>query len=172
MANMYKSTLESSLTPTGDAVTGDVLSGKTFMNSNGPQTGSMPNNGAVSGTATQSQPYTIPEGYHNGSGVVTASGSAINDMIISGIFANAGTQTISNKAGGMLLIQFGRTDTAWGVEQSITTNGLTLIKKITSSAYAQVSGVSSEFIQSWLYSIDSGTASYSTQFAHAQTIFT
>lgn len=77
MANMYKSTLESSLTPTGDAVNGDVLSGKTFMNSNGPQTGSMPNNGAVSGTATPSQPYTIPEGYHNGQGVVTASGGTI-----------------------------------------------------------------------------------------------
>lgn len=159
-------------TPTGNASTSDVLSGKTFMNSNGAQTGAMPNRGAVSGTATPSQPYTIPAGYHNGSGVVTASGSAISDMSISGISANAGTQTISNKAGGMLLIQFGRTDVAWGVDQSITTNGLTLIKKMTSSAYAQVSGASIEYIQSWLYSIDSANASYSTQFAHAQSIFT
>lgn len=63
-------------TPTGNASASDVLSGKTFMNSNGAQTGAMPNRGAVSGTATPSQPYTIPEGYHNGLGTVTAQGGS------------------------------------------------------------------------------------------------
>lgn len=86
MANMYKSTLESGgLTPTGNATSADVLSGKTFMNSSGAQTGSMTNNGAVSGTATPTQPYTIPEGYHNGQGQVTASGGqcAIGNVALS-----------------------------------------------------------------------------------------
>ena len=82
MANMYKSNLEvGGITPTGNATSADVLTGKTFMNSNGAQTGSMTNNGAVSGTATPSQPYTIPEGYHNGQGVVTASGSSGNPVV-------------------------------------------------------------------------------------------
>lgn len=75
MANHYRSVLASGGgAPTGNAQPAEVLSGKTFENSNGPQTGTMPNNGAVSGTATPSQPYTIPAGYHNGSGVVTSSG--------------------------------------------------------------------------------------------------
>ena len=76
MANMYRSVLSGGGTaPTGDAVAADVLTGKTFSNANAVGiSGTMPNNGAVSGTATPSQPYTIPAGYHNGSGTVTADG--------------------------------------------------------------------------------------------------
>ena len=77
MGNMYPSHLAGGGgSPTGDAQPSEVLSGKTFENANGPQTGTMPNQGAVSGTAAPSQPYTIPAGYHNGSGVVTATGAA------------------------------------------------------------------------------------------------
>lgn len=77
MANQYRSVLASSgPAPTGgDALPAEVLSGKTFTNDNGAQTGTMINRGAVSGTASPTQPYTIPEGYHNGSGVVTADGA-------------------------------------------------------------------------------------------------
>lgn len=78
MANHYRSVLASGggVQPTGDAIAADVLTGKTFSNANTVGiTGTMPNNGAVSGQATPSQPYTIPAGYHNGSGVVTASGA-------------------------------------------------------------------------------------------------
>lgn len=75
MANHYRSVLESGggVQPTGDAVAADVLTGKTFSNANAVGiAGTMPNRGAVSGQATPSQPYTIPAGYHNGNGVVTA----------------------------------------------------------------------------------------------------
>lgn len=77
MSNLYKSTLASAGTaPTGDAVAADVLTGKTFSNASATGiSGTMVNNGAVSGTATPSQPYTIPEGYHNGNGKVTATGT-------------------------------------------------------------------------------------------------
>lgn len=86
MANMYRSVLATGgAAPTGNAQPAEVISGKTFENSDGPQTGTMPNNGAVSGQATPSQPYTIPAGYHNGSGVVTASGVELNyEVSISG----------------------------------------------------------------------------------------
>lgn len=83
MANMYRSVLASGGgTPTGNAQPAEVLNGKTFENSNGPQTGTMPNNGAVSGTATPSQPYTIPEGYHNGLGTVTGSGGNVDTSFV------------------------------------------------------------------------------------------
>lgn len=86
MANMYRSVLAGGggVQPTGDAVAADVLTGKTFSNADGiGKTGTMPNNGAVSGTATPSQPYTIPAGYHNGSGTVTAAITNNADFVFS-----------------------------------------------------------------------------------------
>ncbi|MGC6177010.1 hypothetical protein [Lacrimispora sp. 38-1] len=50
----------------------DVLSGKVIVDKNGePLTGTMPNRGAVSQVLGVNGTYTIPEGYHNGSGKVT-----------------------------------------------------------------------------------------------------
>lgn len=65
----------SGLTPTGNATAGDVLSGKTFSNESGTdKTGTMPDNGAVSAALdTGTTSYTIPAGYHNGSGSVSIS---------------------------------------------------------------------------------------------------
>ena len=58
-----------------DATAGDVLYGKTIVSANGTEiTGSMTNNGAVSKTldaTTSNQSYTVPAGYHNGSGTVS-----------------------------------------------------------------------------------------------------
>ena len=51
----------------------DVLESKIFVDSNGEeQTGTMPNNGAVSQSITSTNTgYTIPAGYHNGNGRVS-----------------------------------------------------------------------------------------------------
>ena len=58
-----------------DATAGDVLYGKTIVAADGTEiTGSMTNNGAVSKTldaTTSNQSYTVPAGYHNGSGTVS-----------------------------------------------------------------------------------------------------
>ena len=64
----------------GNASTSQVLSGRTFYGSNyTKQTGTMPNRGAVTNTiTTQGGSYTIPAGYHNGSGKVTASFSNLS----------------------------------------------------------------------------------------------
>ena len=57
-----------------DATAGDVLAGKTIVAADGTEvTGTMPNRGAVSKTldaTTGNQSYTVPAGYHNGSGTV------------------------------------------------------------------------------------------------------
>lgn len=83
MANAYRSVLASSgPAPTGgDALPAEVLAGKTFTNDNGSQTGTMVNRGAVSQTIQPGGSYTIPEGYHNGSGTVSASSMSV-DLVI------------------------------------------------------------------------------------------
>ena len=81
MSNNYTSALGVSgggVQPTGNAQPADVLSGKTFSNADGVgKTGTMVNNGAVSQTLSGGQSYTIPEGYHNGSGIVSAIASGL-----------------------------------------------------------------------------------------------
>lgn len=60
------------------AVAGDVLANKVFVGANGQETaGTMVNNGAANGTidGMAEDSYTIPAGYHNGSGSVTLTDS-------------------------------------------------------------------------------------------------
>jgi hypothetical protein len=78
----------------GDAVEANVLSGKKFfVDSYTAKTGTMPNNGAVAPSALGAGgSYTIPKGYHDGSGKVTvqslatmtASADATAAQILSG----------------------------------------------------------------------------------------
>ena len=50
----------------------EALSGKTFHARGTAYTGTMPNNGSVSGTiVTKAGTYTVPQGYHDGSGSVS-----------------------------------------------------------------------------------------------------
>ena len=61
-------------TLSGTAVAADVLYGETFYNTTGAAvTGSMTNNGAVTATidGLTTTSYTVPAGYHNGSGTVS-----------------------------------------------------------------------------------------------------
>ena len=69
----------------------EILSGQTAYGSAGTKlTGTMPNNGAVSGEVSSvSTPYTIPAGYHDGSGTVsvdsTSAGLLVPGNIKSGV---------------------------------------------------------------------------------------
>ena len=134
MGNMYPSHLAGGGGGySGTAQPADVLTGETFINANGPQTGSMTNNAAVSGTATPTQPYTIPEGYHNGNGSVSASiGSVYDAVTITDAVAQSqgqSAQTITCEIGDLLLgLVVGTPSTPTGTddvtsEYSLTTHG-------------------------------------------------
>lgn len=72
-AQNFPSEINNITLATGNAGTGDVLSGKTFSNSNGNGlNGAMPNRESWGTTINPSGSVTIPEGYHNGSGKVSA----------------------------------------------------------------------------------------------------
>lgn len=70
----------------------DVLAGKVIVDKDGePLTGTMPNIGAVSQALNAGGSYTVPVGYHNGSGKITANslasqtlGTATSAHILSG----------------------------------------------------------------------------------------
>lgn len=59
--------------PSGNAAEAQVLAGYTFSNASGVgKAGGMPNRGAVTAGLNAGGAYTIPAGYHNGAGKVTA----------------------------------------------------------------------------------------------------
>ena len=58
-------------TSDADAVAAEILNNKTAYVNGVKVTGNMPNNGAVSGSISDvSTPYSVPAGYHDGSGTV------------------------------------------------------------------------------------------------------
>lgn len=109
-----------------DVTAADVLSGKNFHGRDGESaSGSMTNRGAVSGTiATKAGTYTIPAGYHNGSGTVGIS-SAEQQKIIAGNIKNGvtilGVQgTYTGEGAEMQSKSVTYTPTATAQSQSVT----------------------------------------------------
>jgi hypothetical protein len=68
------------------ATEAEILAGKTSYNKGVKITGKMTNNGAVSGTiSTKAGEYTVPQGYHDGSGKVVISSTEQAKIIPSNI---------------------------------------------------------------------------------------
>lgn len=68
------------------ATAAEVLSGKTFAKGGQVLTGSMKNNGAVSGSiSTKTGEYTVPQGYHDGSGKVSIASAEQAKLIATNI---------------------------------------------------------------------------------------
>lgn len=81
----------------GDATAAQILSGKIAYVDGAKVTGSMTNRGAISKTLSPGSSYTIPAGYHNGSGKVTASNMPQASKILYGriyqLYDNANVST-------------------------------------------------------------------------------
>lgn len=68
------------------AAVGEVLATKTFHARGTALTGTMTNNGAVSGTITaKNTPYVVPQGYHDGSGTVSLDSTSASLLVAENI---------------------------------------------------------------------------------------
>ncbi len=95
-------------TKVGTATAANVLSGKTFTNgSTVGATGTMKNNGAIQASVGYDGTYTIPAGYHNGSGVVTSNvtSGSLNNAATAGVTytENSATATIIPDKGALYI---------------------------------------------------------------------
>lgn len=86
------------------ATASEILSGKTAYNKGNKVTGTMKNNGAVTGTITTKEgQYTVPQGYHDGSGKVgissTEQAKIIANNIRQGVTILGVTGTMSTTEG-------------------------------------------------------------------------
>ncbi len=73
-------------TSDANAVAAEILSGRTAYANGSKVTGDMTNNGAVSGTiSTKDGVYTVPNGYHDGSGTVQISSTEQAKIIAANI---------------------------------------------------------------------------------------
>lgn len=64
------------------ATVAEILKGKTAYKNGQKMTGSMPNNGAVNGTiSTKDGTYTVPQGFHDGSGKVAIDAAEKSKLI-------------------------------------------------------------------------------------------
>ena len=80
------------------AAAGDIVTGKTAYAGNGLVTGSMANNGAISGTiAKVGDSYPVPAGYHNGAGSVKISPTEQAKIISANIKAGVNILGVSGK---------------------------------------------------------------------------
>ena len=82
------SSTKDSDTTDADATASEILYGKTAYVNKNKITGQMTNNGSVTGTiTTKAQEYTIPAGYHDGTGKVSISSTEQNKIISSNILS-------------------------------------------------------------------------------------
>lgn len=101
------------------ATAANILSGKTAYVNGSKVTGTMTNNGAVAKTMTANGSYTIPAGYHNGSGKVTVNVSSSSGSSNNNVEAYAITNTNPS-------VSFKRTDGAikiWGYGTMTSSGG-------------------------------------------------
>lgn len=155
-----------------DATAGDVLAGKTIVSADGTEiTGSMTNRGAVSKTldaTTGNQSYTVPAGYHNGSGTVSitleeksatpttssqnitpTSGKVLSKVTVAAIPAKYGDTTGDDAVAANILAGVKAhtivNGTATQITGSMTNNGAIsgTIDGLTTTSYAVPSGYTS-----------------------------
>ena len=131
------------------ATAADVLFGKIagVKDNDEPVSGTMPNNGAVSKALNAGGSYTIPKGYHNGSGKVTANTLASQTSATAAagdILAGKTAWVNGSRLTGTLATMAGQTITPSASNQTISCNGKKMTGNIVINAIP--SNVSTSFI--------------------------
>ncbi|WP_342756905.1 hypothetical protein [Kineothrix sedimenti] len=145
-------------TKVGTATPGHVLSGYTFTNNNAVGiSGTMADRGAVNASLNAGQSYTIPVGYHNGSGSITANSLASQ---------TAATATADNLSTGKTAWVNGVKITGTGVDNTAQYNAgynagqsRILAEKITTNISAGKNGITLDISKSGYKAIYAGVLS-------------
>lgn len=146
-------------TSDANATAAQILTGYTGYVNDVLITGTMPNHGAVSQTLNCGGSYTIPAGYHNGAGKVTAASLAsqtagtataaqvlasktiwVAGVKITGTMTNRGAVTYSLPANGSYTIAAGYHNGSGKVSQALTTQAGSTITPGTANKTAVPSG--------------------------------
>ena len=127
------------------ATQAEVLSTKTFAKNGSVLTGTMPNNGAVTGTiSTKAGQYTIQQGYHDGSGKVSISTTEQNKIIAGNIKAGIQILGVTGTYSGEAVTAQAKTATPSTSQQVILPDtGYDYLSQVTVSAIPYTETVNS-----------------------------
>ena len=122
------------------AVVAEILATKTAYSNGAKLTGTMPNNGAVTGTiSTKNGTYTIPQGYHDGSGSVGISSTERNKIIAGNIKTGIQILGVTGTYGGEAVSVQAKTATPTSAQQVITPDtGYDYLSQVTVKAIPYV----------------------------------
>lgn len=119
------------------ATAAEILTGKTAYNKGNKITGEMKNNGAVNGTiTTKTGKYTVPQGYHDGSGTVQISSTEQAKLIATNIRQGVSILGVTGSMSGSEAVKpQSKTATPSTEEQVILPdNGYTHLTQVTVAA--------------------------------------
>lgn len=142
----------------------DILAGKVIVDKDGePLTGTMPNRGAVNPALNAGESYSIPDGYHNGGGKVTANSLAsqtVSNATAAQILTGFNAYVNGSRVQGTIPLQSGQTITPGASQQTISCSGKYMTGNIVINGvrtYASVSRtVTSSTNKRVFYGLNSG----------------
>ena len=122
------------------AVVAEILSGKTAHARGTELVGTMPNNGAVTGTiSTKAQQYTVPQGYHDGSGKVSISSTEQNKIIAGNIKSGVQILGVTGTYSGEAVTAQTKTVTPATTQQTVLPDtGYDYLSQVTVNAISYV----------------------------------
>jgi len=120
------------------AVVGEILSGKTAHARGSLLTGTMPNNGAVAGViTTKAQEYSVPQGYHDGSGKVKIDPTEQAKIIAGNIKAGVEILGVEGDYTGEAITAQSKSATPYTTQQTILPDsGYDYLSQVTVAAIA------------------------------------
>lgn len=122
------------------ATVAEILATKTAYVRGAKLTGTMPNNGAVTGTiATKAAEYTVPQGYHDGSGKVSISSTEQAKIIATNIKSGVSILGVTGSYSGEAVTAQAKTATPATTAQTILPDtGYDYLSQVTVAAIPYV----------------------------------